>query len=245
MRKILTIATVLASMIPAGFSAPSASAQQARPLPAGPAIPKGAIVVPCCRCIGGEGAVVNLNTGSGAGAVPWSVTGPGVTGTAFGQTINSGIHPLWTANLAPAQWIHPNNSNGADAQPGGTYNYTVRIVVPKCTIPMRVRVSGSAAGDDQIRVFFGSSITPIATTPTTPIGSAPTVPNGAGGWGFRSERIVNFTTPTFGTGTHLLRIEVTNGSAGPHGLLVRAAARAICSRALSPDQADDDAQSES
>ena len=239
MRKILMIATVLASVVPLSLSVPIAAAQQARPAPQAQAIPKGTIVVPCCRCIGGEGAVVNLNTGS----VPWSVTGPGVSGTALAQTITSGIHPLWTANLSPAQWVHPNNGNGADPQPGGTYNYTVRIHVPKCTIPMRVRIGGSAAGDDEIRVFFGTSNVPIAVTPTTAItGSQPNVPNGAGGWGFRSERIVNFATPTFSTGTHILRIEVKNGSAGPHGLLVRAVARAACSGALSPDQPEAEPQ---
>lgn len=203
---------------------------------------KGVITLPCCKCIGGQGSVVNLNSGSAAGSVPWTVTGPGV-GPPIAQTITNNIHPLWTATLAPAQWIHANNNNGSSAQPAGTYNYSVRIRVPKCTIPMRVHLAGQAAADDQLKVFVDnlqtSTSTQIGVTPTTAISSPPPVPGGAGGWGFRAERITPFNWSTNIPGTYVLRFEVVNGP-GPTGLLVRAAVKTICPTSLQQDNLQQD-----
>jgi hypothetical protein len=159
-----------------------------------------------------------------------------VAGGAFGQTINSNINPQWTASLLPAQWIHPNTSSGATSQPGGLYTYTIRIEVPRCIIPMSVIVAGQAAGDDEIKIFEANNQigqTVFAASPSPP----PPVAAGGGGWGFRNERVASFLQP-LGPGTHTLRIEVTNGSAGPHGLLVRAAVRTRCAR--QPERGDRD-----
>src|SRR3954468_11898032 len=91
--------------------------------------PTNLILLPCCKCVGGEGNAVNVNSGSAAGSVPWNVSGPGV-GNAIAQTIGININPYWTATLPQAQWIHPDTTDGSTLYPGGTYNYTVRIVVP-------------------------------------------------------------------------------------------------------------------
>lgn len=242
--RLLAGAVLATSMFAVSIPAP-ALAQSARggdavavPDPALPQpVPGKVITLPCCKCIGGESQVVNLNSGSGAGSVPFNVAGPGV-GNPIAQTITNNIHPLWTASLPPAQWIHANNNNGSSAQPAGTYQYTVRIRVPKCTIPMRVNLAGQAAADDQLKVFVDdlqtSSSTQIGATPTTAITSPPPVPANAGGWGFRAERITMFTWSTNIPGTYVLRFEVVNGP-GPTGLLVRAAVKTVCPTNLQQD----------
>jgi hypothetical protein len=192
----------------------------------------GAIAVPCCKCIGGQGNVVNFTSGSGAGSVPFNVIGPGVSNP-VAQTITTNINPLWTATLAPAQWIHANDNNGGSLQPGGSYRYSVRIVIPKCTIPMKVTLTGNAAADDQVKVFLNGS--PIGATPTNAISSPPPVPTLAAGWGFRAERIAPFSWTTNIPGTYVLRFDVVNGSTGPTGLLVNAALRTDCTTKLQVD----------
>ena len=198
---------------------------------------KGVINLPCCKCIGGQGATVSLNSGSGSGTVPYNLTGPGAGPIA--QTITSNIHPLWTASLPPARWIHANNNNGMDTQPGGTYTYSVRLRIPKCTIPMTVRLRGEAAADDSFKAYAHNlqtnQNTPIGASPTTQIFSPPPVNGGFGGWGFRSERIAQLAWSTNVPGDYELRFEVVNGSDGPTGLLVRAAIRTICPTKLSED----------
>lgn len=177
----------------------------------------------CCRCVGGEGQTIPINSGG----APWQVAGPGVNNP-LAQAINQNVNSNWTATLAPAQWVQPNGSNGSVSHPVGLYYYDLRIKVPKCTVPMEVLVSGEAAGDDQIRIFLDNMVVPIAETDI----SIP-VPGSAaasqGGWGFKAERIVAFAGALTTPGMHLLRIEVNNGGGGPHGMLVRAALKTFCS----------------
>jgi hypothetical protein len=224
--RALAIASAML-MAPAGFG-PAVGQPQGRPVRGEAALVQLPITIPCCRCIDGSQRSVGINSGSGAGTVPWRVSGPGVASGATGQTITSGVNPQWTANLAPAQWIQPNSSSGTTSHPGGVYNYTITIQVPRCIIPMSVIVSGQAAGDDQIRIFYGNNQigqTVLAASPSP----APPVAAGGGGWGFRNERVASFSQ-ALGSGTHTIRIEVTNGSAGPHGLLVRGSIRSRCAR---------------
>lgn len=187
---------------------------------------KADIRLSCCRCVGGDGQTIPINSGSGNGSAPWRVTGPGVNNQ-IAQAITSNVNPHWTATLAPAQWVQPNGSNGNVSHPIGFYYYDLRIEVPKCTVPMEVLVAGEAAGDDSIRIFLDNMSVPIAQTDN----SIP-VPGWAvasqGGWGFKAERIVAFTGALTTPGMHLLRIEVENGG-GPHSMLVRAALKTFCS----------------
>lgn len=183
----------------------------------------------CCRCVGGDGQTIQINTGSGAGSAPWRVTGPGASNV-VAQAITSNVHPLWTATpvLAPALWVQPNSTSGATSHPVARYYYDLLIEVPKCTIPMEVMVAGEAAGDDDVRIFLDNMSLPIAETDIT-IPSPPNANAGDGGWGFKSERIVKFSGALSAPGLHLLRAEVFNGGGGPHGLLVRAALKTVCS----------------
>lgn len=167
------------------------------------------ITIPCCKCIGGEGSVTSINTGNAAGSEPYQVSGPSVTNpVAVAVT-------YWTNTLSPAGFVQPNNNIGGNAFPPGLYNYTVQFVVPKCTIPMKVTVSGKFAADNGAKVFFDTN--PIATQFPTPF------PNG-----FVPGNEGSFTAVTMTPGTHTLRFEVRN-SGGPSGLVVNAAVRTICS----------------
>lgn len=186
--------------------------------------------LPCCKCIGGKGQVTRINSGSGAGSVPWLVSGPGVTNPVAATITPGTVNQYWTATLAPAQWVQPNTSNGATSHQAGTYCYDLRIEIPCCTIPMEVTLAGEAAGDDQIRVFADDLTTPIAITDTS-VPVAGLAAAGAAGWGFRAERIVPFTHVFTTPGSHLVRIEVVN-SIGPHGMLVRAALTTTCSKQM-------------
>jgi hypothetical protein len=218
----LTIPTFIALSMLAILQIAVKSENAPQPIDAKPIAPS--IQIPCCKCIGGDGSVVSLNTGSGPGTVPYKLTGPGGALTAV--PITSSLNSFWTASLPPAGWVQPNNSNGATTHPGGLYTYSVKITVPNCTIPMKTVLSGSAAGDDQIVVKEGSTI--IGVTPLVAISLAPA---GSGGWGFRAERIVNFTT-NLTPGTHTLSIEVNNGDKTPSGVLVNAGIRTICGKSL-------------
>jgi hypothetical protein len=205
----LTIATFMALGTIPMLQMTVKSAPGLTPTPVDPAIK-----IPCCRCIGNEGSGVSLNTGSGAGTVPYRVTGPGITNQTA-VPITSNLHPAWTASLPPAGWVQPNTSNGGTNHPAGLYTYSIRITVPKCTIPMQAILSGSAAGDDQIVVKLDG----------VPIGAT------AGpGWGFQAGKIVSFSTIL--SGTHTLSIEVTNHSLTPHGVIVKAGIRTICGKDL-------------
>jgi hypothetical protein len=175
------------------------------------------ITIPCCNCIGGEGSTTSINTGNTAGSVPYQVSGPGVTNP-VAVPVTTNQNAAWTTALSPAGWVQPNSSNGAISHPPGLYNYTVRFVVPKCTIPMKVTVSGKFAADNGAKVFFDTNPNPIATQFPTPF------PNG-----FAPGNEGSFTAVTMTPGTHTLRFEVRN-SGGPSGLVVNAAVRTICSK---------------
>jgi hypothetical protein len=184
------------------------------------------IRLPCCRCVGGEGQTITINSGG----TPWRVAGPGVNNPIAQAITANSVNTNWSATLTPAQWVQPNGSNGNVSHPTGLYYYDLRIEVPKCTVPMEVLVTGEAAGDDQIRIFLDNMVVPIAETDYSiaVLGSAN---QGDGGWGFKTERIVAFSGALTTPGMHLLRIEVNNGG-GPHGMLVRAALKTFCSPKL-------------
>ncbi|MFL6843606.1 MAG: hypothetical protein ACJ8ER_01855 [Allosphingosinicella sp.] len=138
-------------------------------------------------------------------------------------------HPLWTTALSPAQWVQPNSNDGNTSHPLAHYYYDLLIEVPKCTVPMEVMVAGQAAGDDDVQIFLDDMNVPIAKTDITIPVPSNNVLSGAGGWGFTTERIVSFSGALSAPGLHLLRAVVFNGGGGPHGLLVRAALKTVCS----------------
>lgn len=206
--------------------------------PAGPIILVPAlpipISVPCCRCIGATSRKISIATGLNA----WSVTGPGVPAGAYAQTMTANFDPLWTMGVTQGQWVHPLSSNGGN-QPAGTFNYSILIEVPHCTIPMQVSLSGRAAADERLTGYLDA--TPFVSTPTVAIASLPAIPAGAVGWGFRTERIASFANVPLTPGTHSLRFEVPNiasffGNPTPHGLVVSADLNIACSDRLIPVQ---------
>jgi hypothetical protein len=188
---------------------------------------QGIIQVPCCQCIAGKGTVIPFITGPGGGAVPWQVSGPGVSNP-VAQTITSGAHANWNANLAPASWVQPDGSNGATLHPAGTFSYRISINVPNCVIPMNVLLVGQAAGDDEVWVYRAGNLigqTPHVADPSLGVAAA------SGGYGFRAARIVSFSD-ILAPGIHTLRFDVSNGPNSPHGLLVRGEIRTTCHKVL-------------
>ena len=98
---------------------------------------------------------------------------------------------------------------------------------------MKVEVKGEAAGDDDVKVYRGTSLsggTLIGQTPT--VADPPYATASVGGWGFRAARILSFSDTLAAGVLHWLRFEVVNGSLSPAGLLVRAAIRTTCSKDL-------------
>jgi hypothetical protein len=122
----------------------------------------GIVRVPCCRCLDGRSLRVDISTGS----APWRVAPP--IGAAAAAVPVASPPGSWTTALAPAKWVHHPTAGMAT----GFYSYTLRIVVPKCTIPGRMTIAGRLASDNQGQMVLGSSspainiVSPSFTTPT-------------------------------------------------------------------------------
>jgi hypothetical protein len=209
-RKTLLIATLplMAGAITVGL--PNlVKAQNTQPAPTSP---KYDVKVACCKCIGGEGQTLNLNTGSNT----WRVSGPGVTGSVLAPTVTV-PNPGWISSLTPAKWIAPNT--GATATEG-VFVYELKILVPNCVIPMEsIKLDGKVSADNS---FKATLINP--TGGSTPIGqNSPT------------STAFKVATPISGTlttpGMYTLRIEATN-EGGPHAAIVQAVLKTKCSDKL-------------
>jgi hypothetical protein len=209
-RKTLLIATLplIAGAITVGLP----NLVKAQNLKPAPISPKYDVKVACCKCIGGEGQTLNLNTGSNT----WRVSGPGVTGSVLAPTVTA-PNPGWITSLAPAKWIAPNTAANAAA---GVFVYELKILVPNCVIPMdSIRLDGKVSADNS---FKATLINP--TGGSTPIGqNSPTATS------------FKVATPISGTlttpGVYTLRIEATNDG-GPHATIVQAALKTKCSDKL-------------
>ena len=173
--------------------------------PGGAMGPKGREVsVPCCTCVDGSTKTASLNTG----AVPWMVSGPGVSGstTAVGTSLSA-----WAA-IPGASWVGPSAGASGGAQ-AGTYTYTVRFRVPRCVIGGRVVVKGRAGGDNRVTVLLDGA----------PLGSTP----GNTQYGFHAANFVNFNGAVTSAGTHTLTVQVQN-EGGPTGMAAQATIEMQC-----------------
>lgn len=163
--------------------------------------------LPCCKCLGD---VVTLDLGTGQGSLIdplWKVNGvPAYTTPPY---------PGWAATLTPARWIQPVASpTPSSSVPAGVYKYAVQFNVPKCTIPMEVRLDGNFAADNSAKVFMDGTL--VASCSVNACFKAPTAP-------------VSFSVPSISPGTHTLEIEVKNDS-GPSGLVVNAQLNGQCKK---------------
>jgi hypothetical protein len=193
-----------------------------------PGDPRGqrVIEVPCCKCIDGSETSISLNTGS----APWYVSSaltPPYSGLA---TTISNPHPAWgvvTTALAPAKWVQPSASTAMQNFPNGPTTYTLRIHVPKCTIPQKVRIVGRLAHDDSGQPYING---PAGTrSGTGPIGTP--APTGSPYHEDINEPLDNvhaYTQP----GTYTFRVEVQNVGGGPTALMFNGNIVKQCSKEL-------------
>ena len=178
--------------------ASSARAQSIRPETAEKTVP----TLPCCRCLGGT-STLDLSTIS---ANQWTVNGnPAVFLTA--------IHPLWTINPGPAQWVSTIAGGGTGSIAVGTYVYHLKFVVPRCAIEQRVVLTGNYGGDDDVSISLDNTLLSQCTN----------------GWCFNLQQKI--TVPTFSgivaPGLHTLTVKVHN-SGGPSGMFVNAKLISTC-----------------
>ncbi|MBD0369801.1 MAG: hypothetical protein ICV60_03035 [Pyrinomonadaceae bacterium] len=156
----------------------------------------------CCKCLGGTNTL-DLSTVSSNN---WTVNGsPAIFLTA--------IHPLWNINPGPAKWISSAATGGTGTMPAGPYEYRLEFVVPACSIEQKVTLSGNYGGDDDVQVFLDNAL----------------ISQCVGGWCFNTPKK---TLPTFstavGSGSHVLRVRVVNGSPSPSGMFVNAKLSGTC-----------------
>jgi hypothetical protein len=163
--------------------------------------------VPCCKCLG-ETLKVDLSTGQTSPIDQrWRVNN--------GNAYTTPPYPGWIA-LAPARWIQPVASPTPSGNvPGNTvYRYTLQFTVPKCTIPMNVRLTGSFAADNSAKAFLDG--VPIASCAGPKCFNTPQAP-------------VPLNVPSVAPGPHTLEFQVANIS-GPSGLIVNAQLQVECKK---------------
>lgn len=208
-RRLLLQAAVLASAL-GGV----AQAQDAAAVPPPPGGAKNVITVPCCKCVDGSKQEIPINTGATA---QWQVTStiPGLTGPwPMKPGVISNPHPAWgpvTAALAPARWLQPSTATTMQNFQNGPQTYTLRIFVPRCTIPMRVTVRGQVATDDAGSVWLNSA----QIAGPTGFGPVPTP-----------------FTGTLNPGMNVLEVKVMNQGGGPTGMILRGSVVKECSNRL-------------
>lgn len=209
-----------------------------RPIKAGPPD----LTLECCRCVGGQGGKA-LNISSGV--AKWTVSStptpppPPPPGGYAGQgpliavmptnmspqvdPIDIGPNPLpgvWTT-IAGANWIKPTGG-----LPNGHWTYVLKVLVPDCTVPQAVTISGQLAADDMARMYVDG---PSGTTQTL-VGNPPAHFNGA----TRSFNAVlnpvtgGFTKP----GLYYIRVEMDNLGGAPAGIVLQGSLAGKCSDQL-------------
>jgi hypothetical protein len=161
--------------------------------------PRGAITVPCCRCIDGKTQTIDISTG----IAPW--TSPNGSVGAIPR------ESAW-ADKPPAKWVNTGSTTA------GNYTYQLRINVPKnCIVPMDVSFKGIVYGDNNVVVKLGDR--QIGTTAVSSTGQA--------NYGFRDPYGVPIAG-SLGPGNHVLSVTVRNDE-GPTGLLVNGTLTVKCS----------------
>lgn len=159
---------------------------------------------PCCN------NQLNLSTGQGSGLQDalWRVNG--------NPTYKTALSAWLTAPFTPARWIQRSNSPTAQPIAAGSNKYTVRFVVPPCSVG-QAQLSGIFAADNSAKVFLqpGNHPIPITTclnncfkTPQAPVA-------------------LNVPSALLVPGPHTLEIVVTNDG-GYSGLIVNAQLKRKC-----------------
>lgn len=199
-RRALMRATAFASVLVLGSFVSTAMAQDNEKRGPG-------INVPCCQCIDGKETVIDLNTGT----APWTSPSGAVTpATPAGP---------W-ASSPPAKWIYTGNN----AQ--GKYTYQLHIQVPKCVIPMSIKIEGKAWADDIVQMQLDSaplgSSSNAAVAANSLVGGTwpnPGVAAGSyGGFGQTTNLNINQAFSGSASGNHILTATVNNAG-GPTGFL--------------------------
>ncbi len=183
-------------MLLAGIQSAPLSAQPS------PAIPAGAIRVPCCRCLDGTRQTINLNTRT----APWRVSRPG---SSTNQPVVPAGNVSW-APVPPAGWVGPRGNPTTV----GEYTYVLQLYVPHCTIRARVVMSGRFGADNSARLFLNSS--QIAASQGTP------------NYGFLPASITPFTGVLI-PGLNTISVIVRN-SGGPTGMILQGQVAITCPR---------------
>lgn len=160
----------------------------------------------CCECLG-KVVTLDLSTGQGGPQDPlWLMNG--------GPAYTTPPYPGWITTIA-ARWIQPAASPLPSANiPPGAYRYTVRFNVPKCTIPMNVRLDGRYAADNSAQVLVDGN--PVTSCPPSYCFKAPVAP-------------VPFSATIATPGVHTLEINVRN-EGGPSGLVANVQLTGQCKK---------------
>ena len=164
----------------------------------------------CCQCLGGTNTL-DLSTISSNN---WMVTDPNNVTTPV--VLVSPIHSAWNLNTGPAKWVSTSVSGGSANLGAGQYDYKLRFVVPACTIPQTITLSGSYGGDDDVYVYLDNAT------------SANLISSCTGGWCFNTQNTplpLNYSvTPV----PHTLIVRVKNSSPSPTGMFVNAKLTGAC-----------------
>ena len=192
------------------FSTASLAQDAARPAPdlggpRGERIP----VLQCCQCVGRDGAVLALNTGSSQ----WSVTAPG--GTASQPTTpssNAAWVPVLGSLLPPALWISPVGNPSTV----GAFSYKTQFDARRCTIASTITISGQFLADNKGSIYVDGVF----------VKSSVGTPN----YGFLPGSLTPFsyTIPAAASGgVHTVEMRADN-SGGPTGVVVQLTVKRNC-----------------
>jgi hypothetical protein len=210
MKKLLTLAFVLAALTVLASFGLAQERREAKSEPARPEQPQ-LMTLRCCEA--GKPAQIDISTGQSGPIDPlWTVNGAAAYTTP--------LVPGWASNLSPAKWIQPVASPlPAYGVAVGVFKYSVHFVVPKCGKLSQVRIDGRFAADNGAKVTLDGN--PVTTCPTPYCFKAPGQP---------------LTITGIGVGPHTLTFEVNN-EGGPSGLSVNAKLTRNCHIAASTDYA--------
>ena len=154
----------------------------------------------CCRCLDGPASSLNLNTGQASPADQlWTVNG-------VAATTSASPNGNWLTSI-PTGWIEPAVSSA------GPFRYKTSFIVPNCTIPMAVSLSGRFAADNNGVVTLDGTTVLASCTGNNCFSSS-------GGAPF------TFNVPSIAPGFHTLQVDVNNLN-GVTGLSVQATLRAV------------------
>jgi hypothetical protein len=177
---------------------------------------KDVINVPCCQCIDGKETVIDLSTG---GTAPWtSPSGAVSAATPAGP---------W-ASSPPAKWIYTGNTAR------GLYTYQLAIHIPKCIIPMSIKIEGKGWGDDIFKMQLDGN--PMGSSSNAAVvvnqigGTWPSTAYNAGSYGgFGASNVLNISQNLSGSGANHVLTAIVDNAGGPTGFLFNGKLTMKCS----------------